>query len=458
MTTIIFPDATPADPIGTTTMTCRPARTLWRKAALGSWRVLVALVAVGAALAPAAAGAAQARASIHLKTAVKIGPPPDTPNPGAVDDFLLAVACSRAGFCTAGGWFDGPEGQAMVVNESNGHWRAPRSLVMPPQGNFIPSGQVNGLACTGPGNCVAVGTYFSGQPSHGNAFIAVQSGGTWSIARTIKLPTGASVNAGSELRSVACTARGSCVAVGDFGDQLGRQLAMRVTESNGKWAQASRLGQPVNAGSDPKASVNSVSCNKAGTCVAVGNYTDSGGNAQAVVFSRSGGKWHSGAQVKLPANAATNPHAALISVSCPVTGSCAAVGGYQNKQADVEPMAMTVSGGKLSAARALTLVPAGAAAQPTPSLFSVACPAAGACLATGQYKTSTGAFAPMIVMQSAGKWTGKTRIVLPSDASTSSKRFADARGVSCTSNGYCSVVGFYQAQSSVSRGFAAITQ
>lgn len=59
---------------------------------------------------------------------------------------------------------------------------------------------------------------------------------------------------------------------------------------NGKWAQASRLSQPVNVGKDPKALIRGLSCTKAGYCLAVGSYSDTGGNTQAVVFSRSGGK------------------------------------------------------------------------------------------------------------------------------------------------------------------------
>jgi len=70
-------------------------------------------------------------------------------------------------------------------------------------------------------------------------------------------------------------------------------------------------------------------------------------------------------------------------VPCPATGSCTAVGGYTNSQAVAEPMAMTISGAKLSAALALMLLAAGAAAQPVPELLSVACPAAGGCVAIG---------------------------------------------------------------------------
>jgi len=73
----------------------------------------------------------------------------------------------------------------------------------------------------------------------------------------------------------------------------------------------------------------------------------------------------------------------------------------------------------------------------------------------GGYKTSTGAYAPMIITQSGGKWTSATRIGLPADASASGQ-FATARGASCPSTGYCAFVGFYMAKAG--RGFAAATK
>ncbi|HET7013705.1 MAG TPA: hypothetical protein VFI65_07340 [Streptosporangiaceae bacterium] len=419
-------------------------------------RLLAASVAAGLVLAPAAADAA-AHTSIQLQRAVEIGLPPNIQS--TAEDSILAVSCSQAGSCTAGGVYDGSVSQAFVVTESNGHWRTPRSLVMPPEGNFEPPGQVDGIACTTPGNCVAVGLYFVGQPITGSLpFVAGQSHGTWGEAHTIKLPKGAlEQNAFSGLNSVSCPAPGSCFAVGVYEDNLGHEQAMRVTETKGKWAQAVRLGEPVNVGKDPKAFMGQMSCTKSGSCVAVGSYLDTGGNTQAVVFSRSGGKWHSGAEVKLPGDAASDPKALLNSASCPATGPCTAVGNYQNSKAVAMPMTMTVSGGKLSAARAVTLVPAGASAQPAQSFWSVACPAAGACVAAGRYKTSAGRLAPMLLTQSGGKWTSAASIGLPKDASTSVMQFATPRSATCTSTGYCAVVGIYLS-TTAGRSFAATTK
>lgn len=418
--------------------------------------LLAASAAACLMLAPAAANAAQA--SIHLQPTVEIGLPPSV-EPTALD-WLLAVSCSQAGSCTAGGIYASFVGQAMVVTESGGRWRTPRPLLLPPEGSTIPPGQVNGISCTAPGNCVAAGVYWVGQgtTTGSRPFIAIQSHGTWGVARTIKLPKGADgAGAYSTLNSVSCPAPGTCYAVGVYQDHLGDKQAMRITESHGKWGQAVRLGQPVNVGKNPDAYMGKLSCTKAGTCVAVGSYADTGGNTQAVVFSRTGGKWHAGTEVKLPGDAATNPNALLAAASCPATGSCAAVGSYQNSQSVDVPIAMTVSAGKPSAARALKLIPAGAAVQPDSALVSVSCPAAGECVATGEYKTSAGRFTPMILTQAGGTWASTASIALPKDASTSVSRYAIARGVSCTGAGSCTVVGDYQSKTA-GRSFAATTK
>jgi hypothetical protein len=63
----------------------------------------------------------------------------------------------------------------------------------------------------------------------------------------------------------------------------------------------------------------------------------------------------------------------------------------------------------------------------------------------------------MIITQSAGKWTSAARIGLPKDAMTGGGHPADATGSSCTSAGYCAVVGVYGG-TTTNRGFAATTK
>jgi hypothetical protein len=417
------------------------------------WRVLAVLAGAGLALAPAAAGAAQE--DVPLQPAVEIGLPPGA---APANDWIEAVSCPQAGSCTAGGFDDGHASQAMIVTESKGHWHTPRTLVMPPEGKVIPPGQITDVTCASPGNCVAVGSYLVFTNGDGSApFIDIESNGKWSVARRVKLPPGYAVpKPFSVLDSVSCQALGSCVAVGIYKDHLGHRQPMWLAESNGKWTQATRLSLPVNANKNTRAAISSVSCRTAGQCVAVGSYADATGSTQTVVFSRSNGKWHRGTEVKLPADAATDPHAGLVSVSCPAKGSCTVVGYYQSASTEFWAMTLTVVAGKPSTAQALTVLPADAAAQPTPSLTSVTCPAAGACIAVGEYLTNAGSFEPMIITQASGQWTSAARIDPPPDAFTVGQ-VAVADGVSCTPGGYCAVVGLYQT-TTADRSFAATTK
>jgi hypothetical protein len=106
------------------------ARTLRRKAARECWRVLAALIAAGAVLAPVA-GAAQAQAMtpVHLKTAVEIGLPP---NSGAVAK-LWGVTRPGPGSCVAVGDYQDQSGhrQAMRVSQSTGEWPQASRLGQP---------------------------------------------------------------------------------------------------------------------------------------------------------------------------------------------------------------------------------------------------------------------------------------------------------------------------------------
>jgi hypothetical protein len=108
-----------------------------------------------------------------------------------------------------------------------------------------------------------------------------------------------------EARSVACYAAGSCVAVGWYEDNSRQFQAMIVSETHGVWGEASEVTLPANASSKPRAYLESVACTASRSCVAVGRYTDSSGNAEAMSLSETHGVWGGATEVTLPANART---------------------------------------------------------------------------------------------------------------------------------------------------------
>jgi hypothetical protein len=122
----------------------------------------------------------------------------------------------------------------MAATETSGEW-GPAANV---GGSRLSS--LSSIACTDPGNCVAVGQQtnikvdFEGTPIQTSyqAMVAADTGGTWGSLGKVVLPSGATKMAGYQdagLHSVACTSPGTCVAVGHYVDATDSQQAMIVT-------------------------------------------------------------------------------------------------------------------------------------------------------------------------------------------------------------------------------------
>jgi Putative Ig domain len=320
------------------------------------------------------------------------------------------------------------------------------------------------VACVGPGNCVAVGSYGG---NNGNAnyqpMISSDAGGVWSPASKITMPPGANTTAGLQkafLNSVTCTSSGNCVAAGEYTDTNGSLdfQAMVATEAGGVWAPATKLTLPAGANTTAggqKGSVYSVTCTSPGNCVGVGQYTDSNGTGdyQAMVATETGGVWGQASKLTLPSGANTSSggqYAALNSVNCTSQGNCVAVGNYTdtNGTENLQAMIATETDGVWGQAGKLTL-PAGAntaASSQAAFLNSVNCTSPGDCVAVGGYNDSNGSYdgQGMIAVESSGTWGQASETTLPSGANTTANaQHAELESVTCTSSGNCVAVGDY---------------
>lgn len=395
-----------------------------------------------------------ASASTHLSRAVEIRLPSNSTVSSA--SFLFGVGCVRIGSCVAGGTYYDSSGnhQAMVVSESGGHWARASEVKLPSNAHANPFAEVNSVACTGVGSCVAAG-YYNGDTLF-QGFIVTESHGTWGLAREPALPVNSAASSDFQLNAMACTGPGSCVVIGDYKDSSGGFQAMVVTESKGTWKRATELTMPANARSDPEAFFLTVSCARTGSCVAGGDYTDKSGDHQAAAVTESAGKWRKGVEIKLPAGAAANPKADFNSVSCTGIGSCIAVGSYFGTVGNAHSFTVTESRGSWAPARKFTMVPSNAAAAAHPFLSSIACPHTGSCLAVGGYTDKAGGFASFAAVESGGKWTGVSQVLPPSNATMGAHLASGSRAVSCTATGYCADVGIYSTASGY-RAMAATT-
>jgi hypothetical protein len=192
-----------------------------------------------------------------------------------VDTRLYFVACPASGPCVA----DGLGELALGVAEFGGNWGIATSIMPAPN----PASKLltlYGTACAAPSaQCFAVG-YDERSATQSVPVVASASGGVWGQARELAPPPTAGPGASAQLRSVACTASDSCVAIGEYDDASGPH-AMAVSETHGVWEPASEISPPpVNAGPRSAANLGLLACPGAGLCTALGRYGDTAGDVR----------------------------------------------------------------------------------------------------------------------------------------------------------------------------------
>src|SRR5262249_46658777 len=131
---------------------------------------------------------------------------------------LSAVACTHDGWCEAVGRYTDRAGhvQAMVVTKpTRGNWGRAIKLTPPAGAAANPRVSLTGLACTGPGSCVAVGTYFT-RGGQVQPMGLVEDHGTWRPAVRVAAPGGGTRDGFAALRSVSCVHGAACLAVGEY--------------------------------------------------------------------------------------------------------------------------------------------------------------------------------------------------------------------------------------------------
>jgi Putative Ig domain len=202
------------------------------------------------------------------------------------------------------------------------------------------------------GACVGVGWYMIGNPvNNGNGIIDTLAHGVWTT-RNAPVPNLPLVRYGDQLQDVACTSVGACVAVGLYNARKFKgEPGLIDTLSGGTWT-ARTAPLPVHATSG----LNDVVCPAAGSCVATGffmvmrkvtgGYTES---FQGVIETEVGGRWVQ-RLAPLPSDAASDPQVFYLPVACPVVGSCVASGVYWNASQSIVALIETLSGGVASPA------------------------------------------------------------------------------------------------------------
>ena len=206
-----------------------------------------------------------------------------------------------------------------------------KAVEVPGSGSLNSGGMavVSSVSCGSAGNCAA-GGYYTDVALNGQVFVVSERNGRW--GKAVEVPGSGALNAGGHARllSVSCGSAASCAAGGYYWDRSRRAHTFVVSEKNGRWGQAIKV-PGLGALHAVGGAVLSVSCPSAGDCAAGGQYTDGSGNGQAFVVSDRNGRW--GQAIKVPGSGSLNKGggAAVASVSCASASSCAAGGSYLDR-------------------------------------------------------------------------------------------------------------------------------
>jgi hypothetical protein len=176
---------------------------------------------------------------------------------GTTTATLSAVSCVTSADCVATGVYTRADGTSAPLAESwNGKTWANVAVKLP-AGSA--GGDLNGVSCASSKSCVAVGSY-------GNAdadIVALAeswNGKTWTASEP-SMPAGALA---ATLQGVSCTFPSGCVAVGSYTNTEGYPVALAGSWNGKKWTQVP-LPKPSRYGE-----LFSVSCVSSQYCLAVG--------------------------------------------------------------------------------------------------------------------------------------------------------------------------------------------
>jgi hypothetical protein len=278
------------------------------------------------------------------------------------------------------------------------------------------SSQLQGISCTSPAACTAVG--FAGGFSDSDPLVEFWNGSTWSIQPAAS-PSGEPSN---QLLSVSCVSATECVAVGFSGSDTGGGSLNTLAEvwNGNSWL----IESPLNPVGATDSQLLSVSCTSGTNCEAVG-YSDEGADDNTLatlVEVWNGSTW----SIQASPNVSGVAYTDLEGVSCVSPSDCTAVGGSDDSTTgEALPLAEVWNGSSWSIQP--TVNPAGATSS---GFSSISCTSAIACTAAGGTDTST-----LVEAWNGRKW----RIQSTPNPAGSSATFLEA--VSCASAKKCTAAG-----------------
>ncbi len=342
------------------------------------------------------------------------------PNPAqsAGGAQLNGVSCTSPTACVAVGEATNATGATSAAAE---RWdgRAWKLTAFPTPASAI-TDSLAAVSCRS-AVCIAVGSSRSSTVTA--PLSGVWNGSRWSLP-AVKVPRGA---ASGTLNGVSCTSPTACSVVGDYVTSAFKTLTLALSWNGRAWTT---LSTPDPAGTST-AQLAAVSCSSTHECVASGSYNSKSGSSLTLAEVLSQGAW------KIVASA--NPKgffSYFTGISCSIS-SCEAVGPWRDGSGN---LAFVESWNGRSWKTQVT-PPQEAAGN----LASVSCPSTQACSAVGTYARlgQFGADGQLPVdLTLVETWSGKAWVVqkTPNPTGSVSSVFL---GVSCAAARDCVAVGLY---------------
>ena len=379
------------------------------------------------------------------------------------------VSCPSAGNCgSVGGYVDNAGNvQGLLLTETTGKWAAGVEAVPPASSTNV---YWNGLSCASAGNCTAIGSYYDDNSHTGGPLVITETAAVWGtgVAPTLPAPEGGGFSGGS-LSAVSCASAGNCTAVGHYGDGTGNVKGWLLTETDGVWATGVETPLPADAGTTGRwVDLNSVSCPSVGNCTAVGDYSDTAVDLQALLLDETAGIWSAGPESELPANAApTHEYTSgpgvpvlIYSVSCASAGNCTAAGTYcavgncnttgnaSDSRTGKEGVLLSETDGTWARGVEARLPANAATTSPVEFLSAISCASAGNCSAVGDYYDASLHDRLLLLTESGGTWSRGVQGRLPANAAVAGhKTYPDYSvvlySISCPAAGNCTAAGTY---------------
>lgn len=266
--------------------------------------------------------------------------------------------------------------------------------------------------------------------------------------------SGAATDPSMEIASLSCPTTGECTAVGTFNDALGDRQGVLLNEHGGRWRRSVLARPPAGAAVNPfknsdGGEILDVDCPAAGTCVAVGRYTDAHGIDHGVIFSERHDRWARGLRVRLPRNAirparpknGATEDVHIAAVTCTSPGNCTVVGRYETTAEVWEGLIVTQSGGHWARGIEAPL-PAGAPIEGQSTfLLSVVCDGPGSCTVSGDYVDPKGHQQALLLQGGGAHWAAVPAPAAPADANVDPN--VEPASLACTDFFTCTAVGTY---------------